>query len=182
MSIVYLIRHPMTRMEPARPAAEWVLSSDGLRQLDRLLTAPWWPAVEHAYTSSEPKARAVGEAAAERLGTPHTVHGELDEVHRGEFVADYGRVVREAMAHPDQSADGWEALTSARDRVVAFVRTVVAPGPLPAAVVSHGLVLGELRASLQGRAHVAYEDWRALPFAAVAVADPSRWELIADFT
>lgn len=181
MSIVYLIRHPMTRMDPARPAAEWVLSGDGLRQLDRLLAAPWWPAVEHAYTSREPKAAAVGEAAAKRFGTPHTVHAELDELHRGGFVPDYGRVVREAMAHPDEPAEGWEALTAARDRMIGFMRDVVSAGPLPAAVVSHGLVLSELRASLQGREHVAYEDWRALPFAAVAVADAARWELIADF-
>ncbi len=181
MSTVYLIRHPMTRMDPARPPAEWELSSDGRRQLDRLLTAPWWPAVEHVYTSVEAKAVAVGEAAAGRFGTPHSAHPELDEVHRAAFVADYGRVVRQALAEPDTPANGWEALTHARDRAVGFLRSTVAEGPLPAAVVSHGLVLGEVRASLQGQAHVAYDDWRALPFAAVALVDPYAWKLVADF-
>ncbi len=180
--MVYLIRHPMTRMDPERPPAEWELSNDGHRQLARLLAAPWWPAVEHVYTSTEDKAAVVGATAAERFGTPHTTHPELDEVHRSAFVADYGRVVRQALAAPDVPANGWEALTHARDRTVGFMRSVVAAGPLPAAVVSHGLVLGEVRASLQGKPHVAYEDWRALPFAGVAVLDPLRWALVADFS
>ncbi len=181
MSLVYLIRHPMTRMDPERPPAEWELSSDGRRQLERLLSAPWWHAVVHVYTSVEPKAAAVGMAATARFGTPHTTHNELDEIHRGSFVADYGRVVRQALAEPDVPANGWEPLSKARDRTVGFVRSVVSAGPLPAAVVSHGLVLGEVRASLQGKEHVAYDDWRALPFAGVAVVDPATWQLVADF-
>ncbi len=181
MSTLYLIRHPMCRMDPTRPPAEWELSSDGRRQLDRLLAAPWWLAVEHVYSSAEPKTVVVGEAAAARYGTAHSAHRELDEVHRSAFVPDYGRVVRQALANPDEPANGWEALTHARDRAVGFLRTKVANGPLPAVVVSHGLVLGEVRASLQGQAHVAYEDWRALPFAAVALVDPEAWKLVADF-
>ncbi len=181
MSVAYLIRHPMTAMDPGRPPAEWLLSNDGRRQLDRLLTAPWWPAVQQVYTSTEPKSVAVGEAVVARYGCPASAHGDLDEVHRAEFVPDYGRVVRRAFAAPDLPANGWEPLSSARDRTIRFVRDVVANGQLPAAVVSHGLVLNELRASLLGEPRGAFEAWRALPFAAVAVADLRSWELVSDF-
>lgn len=181
MSMVYLVRHPMTAMDPARHPAEWEVSNDGQRQLDRLLAAPWWPAVEHVYTSTEPKAVVVGRQAADRFGIPTSAHAALDEVHRQDFVPDYGRVVRAALDHPDLPANGWEALTAARDRAVGFLQSTVGPGPLPAAVVSHGLVLSQVRAWLQGRDHVDYEEWRSLPFAAVAVVDPAAWRLEADF-
>lgn len=181
MSTVYLVRHPITRMDPSRPPAEWELSSDGRRQLDLLLAAHWWPAVEHVYTSTEGKATAVGEAATARFGTSTSVHPELDELHRGGFVADYGRVVRQALADPDRPANGWEALAAAQDRAEGFIRGSVAVGPLPAAVVSHGLVLSAIRASLRGAQQVEYEEWRDLTFAAVAEMDPAAWALLSDF-
>jgi len=82
---------------------------------------------------------------------------------------------------PDREVGGWESLESAGGRVWSFLRDVVASGPLPAAVVSHGLVLSAVRAKLLGHDGPSPEEWRGLPFGGVAKVDASGWRLVEDF-
>ncbi len=182
MGRIYLVRHPATRMDPDIPAEQWGLSDEGLSQLDRLLQAQWWRDVRHVYTSTEPKAREVGDAARKRFGITCTSHAELRELERTpEFRSDYRERVIRMFATPDVPVDGWESLSSATDRLAGFLHGTASEGPLPAAVVSHGIVLSSLRARLLGMSHVDPRHWQSLPFAAVAEVETDSWTLASDF-
>ncbi|MEX0762771.1 MAG: histidine phosphatase family protein [Dehalococcoidia bacterium] len=182
MGRIYLVRHPATHMDPDTPAEQWGLSDEGLSQLDRLLQARWWTDVRHVYTSTEQKARAVGDAVLNQFGIPCTSHAELRELERTpEFRSDYRERVIRMFATPDVPVDGWESLSSATDRLTGFLRGTVSGGPIPAAVVSHGIVLSSVRARLLGMSHVDPRHWQALPFAAVAEVETDDWTLASDF-
>jgi len=181
MHTLYLIRHPETLADEGRPPEKWRLSEEGGRQLDALLRRRFWGEVRHVYASTEPKAAIVAERAAEAHGVPFSLHDELRELSRAAFVAEYERVVEEAFRSPECEVNGWESLDAARDRVWDFLEEVAARGPLPAAVVSHGLVLSAVRAKLLGRPALHLTEWRQLPFAGVAQVDVSKWQLLEDF-
>jgi len=181
MQSIHLIRHPATRVDKRRPPEEWRLSEEGGRQLDALLEQGFWREVRHVYSSTEPKAAIVAERAAETHGVPLSVHDELRELRRPGFAADYERVVEEAFRSPARAVNGWESLESALKRVWRFLTHVAARGPLPAAVVSHGLVLSAVRAKLLGEEAPDLDEWQRLPFAGVAQVDVSKWQLVEDF-
>lgn len=179
--MLYLIRHPATRVEQGRPPEEWQLSEEGGRQLDALLKQEFWGEIRHVYSSSEPKAAVVAHGAAEAHGVPFSLHDDLRELKRTGFVVDYDGMVARVFETPACQINGWESLDAARDRVWDFLEEVAARGPLPAAVVSHGLVLSAVRAKLLGRPALHLTEWRQLPFAGVAQVDVSKWQLLQDF-
>jgi broad specificity phosphatase PhoE len=181
MQTLYLIRHPATRVDRRRPPEEWQLSEEGDRQLEALLERPFWRQVRHIYSSSEPKAVVVAQRAAEADGVPFSLHAELRELRRPSFVADYEGMVGRVFEMPQHEIDGWESLESALTRVSSFLRRVAERGLIPAAVVSHGLVLSAARAKLLGREAPDLTEWRRLPFGGVAEMDVSKWRLLEDF-
>ncbi|MBN1458739.1 MAG: histidine phosphatase family protein [Armatimonadetes bacterium] len=178
---LYLIRHPGTLVDKHLPSSEWKLSEEGGRQLDALLNQAFWARVRHVYSSSEEKAVVVAHRAAEVHGVPFSLHDELRELRRAGFVVDYDGVVARVFETPAREVNGWESLDAARGRVWDFLQEVAARGPLAAAVVSHGLVLSAVRAQLLGLAAPDPTEWRQLPFAGVAQADVSKWQLLQDF-
>lgn len=182
MGKIYLVRHPAPQISAALPAQQWGLSETGREQVQRLLQAAWWPQVRHIYTSPEPKAQAVAAAAAERFDLPFSVHPELAELRRPpKMLPDYKEWVVRAFAAPEEALPGGESVASAGERVWRFVRETIGAGPLPAALVSHGIVLSTLRARLLGQTQVAPRDWEALPFGAVAQVESLDWSWAEDF-
>ena len=183
MGLIYLIRHPSTQPDERRPARDWRLSAEGHEQLGRLLRASWWPTVRHVYVSDEHKAATVGDAAAKRFNVPVSRHPEIGELRRAPSDGvRYEELVRQTLRQPDEPPRGWESLSEARRRAVRFLQTVVSKGPLPAAVVSHGIVLSAVRAHLLGADSVDEAAWASLPFAAVAEVETDGWRLRSDFT
>ena len=178
---LYLIRHPATSVDKRRPPEDWQLSEEGERQLDALLRCSFWSEVQHVYSSAEPKAAAVAERVHSDLGIPLSLHSELRELKRVGFAHDYAQQVARVLASPGEEIGGWESLESALGRVWAFLTEVAGRGVLPAAVVSHGIVLSAVRARLLGRPLVSPAEWRALPFGGVAQIDAVNWQLTADF-
>jgi len=179
---LYLVRHPATTVDRLCPPEEWQLSDEGGRQLDALLRQPFWRQVRHVYSSTEPKAATVAQKAAGTHGLPFSLHDDLRELRRAGFVAEYERMVQSVFEMPRREVGGWESLESALGRVWSFLSQVAARGMLPAAVVSHGLVLSAVRAKLLGRESPDLDEWRELPFGVVAQVDISKWQLLKDFT
>jgi broad specificity phosphatase PhoE len=180
---VYLVRHPETTVDPRLPSTDWVLSGQGVRQLESLLALRFWRAARHVFTSTELKTVVVGESAQYRFGAPHTQHAELAELRRSMLLPqeEFLDRMRKVFEHRSEPADGWESAASGLRRIKVFLLETVARVQPPTVVVSHGVVLSLLRADLLGRPRVEFDDWRALPFGAVAKIDVEKWTLIRDF-
>jgi broad specificity phosphatase PhoE len=182
MGRIFLIRHPSTERERKLPASEWRLSREGERQLERLIREPFWEGVRHVYSSPEPKAEAVARAAFVEHAIPYSAHSELAELRRPPgLIDDYRERVKLLLRRPRSAPEGWETVASAAERAWAFLNAVVTHGPLPAAVVSHGIVLSAVRAKLLGQERADPRDWLAMPFAAVAEVESEGWVLVCDF-
>lgn len=179
--MLYLIRHPETSVDKRRPPEEWQLSDDGNRQLDAIVAQPFWRQIRHVYSSTEPKAAVVAKKTADTYGCPFSLHDDLGELRRIGFVPEYERMVERVFETPGREVGGWESLESALGRVWAFLTQVAGRGTLPAAVVSHGIVLSAVRARLLGRQGVGLAEWRQLPFGGIAEVDASDWRLLKDF-
>lgn len=176
MALLYLIRHPHTRVELDVPAPEWGLSDAGQEQTAALLEAPFWPRVAAIYPSREPKALAVAKAAALAHTLPVMPRAALGEVDRTAYVppdeATYQATVAAFFANHDHSPHGWEPARVALERLKAEIARLDAlHGPDESfAIVSHGLVLTLLLADLRGEPPTL-DLWRGIGFAAVAAVD-----------
>jgi broad specificity phosphatase PhoE len=143
-----------------------------------------WRSVRHVYCSLEPKMRSIAEAAVSEYGIAFTLDDAVHELRRStEWEYDYVERVARAFAEPGVAvAPGWESVEAAGTRAMDFIRGTVAAGPLPAAVVSGGIVLSTIRAALLGKSRVDPAEWGSLPFAAVAELETDGWRLISEFT
>ncbi|MBN1965235.1 MAG: histidine phosphatase family protein, partial [Anaerolineae bacterium] len=107
MSILYLVRHPHTRVDLKTPAQAWGLSETGRSELDALLAAPIWPYIAALYPSTEGKARQPAERIAERYGLPVRPLAALGEVDRHAYTApdqaSYAAAVAAFFAQPEAS-------------------------------------------------------------------------------
>lgn len=179
---LYLVTHAQTEAMPTVDARTWSLSAAGNRQAALLAQQPFWATVDSVFLSSEPKTRLTIEPALSRHPLPVTVDARLDELHRPGWVADYRARVEQAFAAPDQPAGDWEPASVALARVLAAI-AALCPGhaDTTSVLVGHGLTLSLYRAHLLGQSHVAIDDWRRLPFAAVALADPVAGSWLQDF-
>ncbi len=185
MGTLYLIRHPHTRPEPARPASEWELSERGQKEVEALVAAPIWPAVAAIYTSPQIKAAAVGRAVQAEYGIPWRVVESLTEAAREGWL---GPEAFEAAQHdffeqPDQpAAPGWEPADEARVRFVTAVDEILRQHPLheSIAVVSHASVLRLYEADLLSE-RATYEKWKRIDFAAIMAVDRATMQPLTPF-
>ncbi len=185
MGLIYLVRHPACEVRDDRPAEQWHLSEEGEKQLESLMCSGFWSKVQHVYASTEPKAEVVAQRALAEHGVPFSVHDELRELRRPpHFIRDRNELlgtISSIFDAPQEAVPGFEPLARALHRVWRFVTEVVVRYPLPAAVVSHGIVLSAVRARLLGEPKVSLSEWESLPFAAVAEVDSDQWLLHRDF-
>ncbi len=185
MGRIYLIRHPACNAREDLPAEQWLLSEAGEKQLESLIRSRFWAGVLHVYASTEPKAEAVAQRVFARHAISFSLHDDLRELRRPPvFIRDRNEIlglVGRVFASPQEHAPGFEPLAAAAERVWRFLTQVVAENALPAAVVSHGIVLSALRARLLCKEKVDLKDWQRLPFAAVAEVESDGWVLHRDF-
>ncbi|MBN2470210.1 MAG: histidine phosphatase family protein [Anaerolineae bacterium] len=176
MALLYLIRHPHTRVDLATPATEWGLSDAGETQAEALLEAPFWPHISAIYPSREPKTIAAAKEAALAFTLSVIPRAALGEVDRTAYVppdeATYQATVTAFFAQPGHSPHGWEPARTALERIKAEIARLNAlHGPDESfAIVSHGLVLTLLMADLRGEPPTP-DLWRAIGFATVAAVD-----------
>lgn len=185
MERLYLIRHASPSVQPHAPSEQWTLSERGIEEARRLasIAASWGLAA--VYSSVEPKAQATALIIGDAAGQPVRVVEGLQELRFDRWIAnsdDFSEQVRNILEQPDVSVHGAERASAAATRFAAAV-SIVAKGPFPAAIVSHGRVLTAYLAQL-----LALEDpfglWRAIPMPGWACVDldPPRPNLIEPFS
>ncbi len=172
---LYLIRHPHTQPDPARPASQWGLSERGQAQVRALVDLPLWSGVTAVYTSEEYKTTMVGEAVRAAHGIPFTPLIDLGEAQRDRWLeADAFEVAQQAFfARPDvPPVPDWESADAAQGRFVAAMERVLRQHPAgeSLAVVSHATVLTLYTAHLAGEAPTV-ERWRAIGFMAIMAVE-----------
>lgn len=168
MTKIYLIRHAETEPAGDDPTM-WPLSERGEDQVRVLAAQPFWTEVKAIVTSDELKAVATVSDIAIQRGIPFFKHEGLRELKRTPgWLAAYDERVREVFARPAQSVEGWERAADAQARVLACVDELIARfDPEPFAVVSHGMLIALLLASVQNVLAQAFDVWQQIGFANV---------------
>jgi broad specificity phosphatase PhoE len=170
----YLLRHALTQPSEDE-AALWPLSEAGRRQAVALANHSCWSDITVIISSPEQKALDTARPAAERYGLPLIVDPDLRELRRPPAWYSqelYEQIVARVFAAPQQSVEGWEPAGAVGRRIEAAVASALAghSNSVPA-FVSHGLALTLLLARQRGQSQALWDDWRAIPFAAVARID-----------
>jgi broad specificity phosphatase PhoE len=149
MRRLILVRHGPVNMDPARPAREWRLTTNGRSacQTFAQTLAPYGPA--RFITSQEPKAQETGAIMAAALGAPwRTAPGLHEHDRRGApFLADKSTFevqIADFFARPNELVFGRETAVQARARWETAVNALLdayRDQPDPLAIVTHGTVL-----------------------------------------
>jgi broad specificity phosphatase PhoE len=169
---VYLVRHAET--EPAgNDAALWPLSERGEAQARKLASQSFWAEVKAIISSDEPKALAtVSAVALDRKIPLHTHHGLRELGRTPVWLADYEARVLDVFQKPALSIEGWERAADAQARILSTLAELVLKfDGQPFAVVSHGLVLALLLASVNNRMGQVFDMWQQFGFAAVVLME-----------
>ncbi len=163
MRPLYLIRHASPIVRPGEPARDWPLSERGIAEAQTLAgTAAAW-GLEAVYSSSEPKARSTALIIGDALGLPVNVADAFDELRISDWIGnadEFNDAVR-AILEGDAQPRGAESRDDAANRFAEGV-AIVAGGPMPAAIVSHGRILTSYLARHRPL-DAPFDYWRAIP-------------------
>ena len=185
MSRIYLVRHASPRVEPATPARAWGLSPRGVDEAHRLAGAARTWGIAALYSSAEPKAAATAAIIGEALALPVWLVEGFEEQRWEEWVENadaFNAAVRHILEDPDTSVRAAETASAAATRLDAAL-CIVAEGPSPAAVVSHGRVITAYLARALPLDD-PYGFWRAIPmpgYACIERTPNGRVRLIEGF-
>ena len=165
---LYLVRHAAPVQDFTQSPDQWVLSPEGKAEAEALAAEPFWKDVRVIYSSTEPKALGTAEPAARRHNLPLRALPCLGEAARpaGQRFDDYPGVVAQYLATPKGNLHDWEPNARVRGRIGACVWRLLDPGQNmeydgPIAVVSHGLALTLLLATIQNEAP-SFEVWQSM--------------------
>lgn len=146
---LHLVRHGRPAIVPGVAACKWELDPAGFDDVWALRAR--LPARAAWFTSPEPKAIQTAQLLTDAdVG----VLPDLREHERsGEWVEDFPGAVRRAFARPDEPAvEGWEPLTTCRERVVPAVRRVLeVHADEDVVLMGHGTAWTLVVADLAGR-------------------------------
>ncbi|MBN1975974.1 MAG: histidine phosphatase family protein [Anaerolineae bacterium] len=181
MTSLYLVRHARTKMSDD-DAERWPLSEEGERQADILAQRGFWREVALILSSPEPKALQTAKPAARRWSIPLETANCLHEVRRPHLMPDYENAVARFFSDPETSIAGLEPAAQASERITRCIKglSIGHPGKT-LAIVSHGLVTALFLARLESHWPTVAE-WRAIPFAGLAVVDTTTWHLIKNWS
>lgn len=185
MPYLYLIRHPLTHVDPTRPSAEWDLSEQGHQQADALLEAPFWKGVAALFSSEQMKALGPARMIGERYGIPVTPVRGIAEVRRDKQVyrtnTSHQLILQEFFKFPDKEIEGWESADSALKRFTQSAQEIVKKHPNESiALLSHGTILTLYTANLDQQPPTLAR-WIKIGFATVATVDPVTNRLLTPF-
>ena len=172
MAKVYLVRHAET--EPAGgDATLWTLSEQGEEQVRALGRQPFWSEVKAIVSSDEPKAIATVSPIAAQYAIPLLMHPGLRELRRQPvWLEDYEARVLEVFQKPALSVEGRERATDAQARILTTLDELLLKfNGEPFAIVSHGLVLALLLATVNNRLGQVFDIWQQLGFGNVILME-----------
>ncbi|HET7377903.1 MAG TPA: histidine phosphatase family protein [Anaerolineae bacterium] len=172
MTRIFLIRHAETE-QSHDDAALWPLSDHGEEQVRALAQQPFWSEVKAIITSDEPKAVSTVDRIAFERNIPFFMHPGLRDLKRTpEWIEDYEARVLEVFQKPALSIGGWERAADAQSRILTALDELIAKyDPEPFAVVSHGMVLSLLLASVNNMLEQVFDVWQQLGFATVVLME-----------
>lgn len=160
----------------------WPLSEEGERQADILAQRSFWREVELILSSPEPKALQTAKPAARRWSIPLEIANCLREVRRPHLIPDYENTIARFFSDPESGIGDLEPAAQASKRITRCIKGLSTKHPgKTLAIVSHGLVTALFLARLEGRWPTVAE-WRAIPFADLAVVDTTTWHLIKNWS
>lgn len=168
MGAVILVKHAAPVLKPDTPSDRWVLSEAGQESCQWLARDLRGQGVRRLYASLEPKALETAARVAIELGLEVCPRADLRENDRTGLgfgsAAEIELAIARFFAEPDALVMGRETARAARARFSAELLAIAAEnGDVPAAVVSHGVVITLFLAE---RALLpAFELWKQLPLA-----------------
>jgi broad specificity phosphatase PhoE len=180
--ILALIRHAEPRPVADKPAAEWVLSTEGRERCAVLAKRLSRLSLNRIVTSTEPKALETGALVGAKLRLPvETANGLQEHERRSTQLSSshdaFVDAVAEAMRRPTEVVLGEESADAAHERFAGALRAVIRSHPEERlGVVAHGMVIALLvsRASLVDPLSL----WRRLGLPSVVVVVPPSYDLI----
>lgn len=172
MTKIFLVRHAETE-QSHDDATFWPLNDNGEKQVQSLAQQPFWTEVKAIITSDERKAVSTVDRIAFERKIPLFMHPGLRELRRTpEWIEDYEARVLEVFQKPAISIGGWERAAGAQSRILATVDELIARyDPEPFAIVSHGMVLSLLLATLNNITGQVFDVWQQLGFATVVLIE-----------
>lgn len=189
-NFLYLIRQPSVQQDPAIPSTHWQLSRLGWEQSRKLAELEIWHTtpISVVYTSAELKAIQTAEIISEYH--PRVERRALMSLNEAQRSIEYLSVEKyqdsayRFFTFPDKVAlSGWARSSAVRTLVVGTYEDIIRDlkrQQKSAAIISHGMALTLLRAYIKGDT-ASYEDWRSIPFGALATVEVSTGKLIQDF-
>jgi len=167
-TLIHLLRHAETKLDPSVPADRWHISEDGAESARVLASSGVFDSVDLIVTSAEDKAFETAVPIARRIGLEITRDSSFNELSRGTgpFISpeEYLERVRSALNDHESSSRGWETAASALRRFEQGIHSIESDtGARSLLLVSHGLVLSLYFADLLKTEEV-YERWRRLDF------------------
>ncbi len=186
MRKLILIRHSISKVDPAKPAGEWALSAEGRQRCKPAaeLLAPYRPGV--VVTSREPKAAETGQLIAEALGLRCTTADGLHEHDRKgvgylRTQEEFEQRVAHLFACPGQTVFGRESADEAHARFSRAVSDALAQYPGEnVAIATHGTVMALFVARAAGLD--PFEFWKQLTMPSLVVMRLPGFELEAVHT
>ena len=162
MRQLYLIRHASPIIQPGDPARDWPLSERGITEAQTMAGAAADWGIEALYCSSEAKARGTALIIGDAIGLAPGVVDAFDELKMADWIGnadEFNEAVR-AILEGD-TPRGAESRDDAARRFADGV-SIVAGGPMPAAIVSHGRILTAYLAQHR-TLESPFDYWRSIP-------------------
>lgn len=152
---LFLVRHGRSTMQRGLPPHEWRLDPAGLPAVDDLRESGRLPGQAAWFSSPEPKALQTAQRLtdAEVVVVPELREHERHSTRWFGDPADFRAAVRRAFDRPEEPAvEGWEPLSTTRDRLVPAVRRILSDhADSDVVLVGHGTAWTLLVAELTGR-------------------------------
>jgi 2,3-bisphosphoglycerate-dependent phosphoglycerate mutase len=159
---LYFLRHGHTKVDKVLPVSQWVLSSTGEKQADKLAQDKVFKDIDIIVSSTEQKAYQTTKPTAAALGLGIIQLEEICELDRdkGDFVSqeEYEMRVKVCVEHPDQSVYGWETATHALERFSKKIDELNKQyNNKKILIVGHGFTINMFFAKLLGELEKVYE-------------------------
>jgi broad specificity phosphatase PhoE len=167
-TLIHLLRHAETKLDPSLPADRWHLSEEGVKSAHALASSGVFDGVDLIVTSAEDKAFETAIPIVKRIDTDIIRNSSFNELYRGTgpFTSpeDYLERVRITLSDPESSTSGWETAADALRRFEQGIHNIEARSEARSLLlVSHGMVLSLYFAHLLKTEEV-YKRWRELGF------------------
>ncbi|MFX0044435.1 MAG: histidine phosphatase family protein [Candidatus Hermodarchaeota archaeon] len=177
-TLIHLLRHAETKLDPGVPADRWHISEVGAGSAQVLASSGVFDNVDMIVTSAEDKAYETALPIAKRIDADITRNSSFNELNRGTgpFTSheEYLERVHSALSVPESSICGWETAANALRRFEQGIHNIESETAARSLLlVSHGLVLSLYFAHLLGTEEV-YKRWRRLDFCSWGTVRNSR--------